>query len=399
MQILNTLKLPTLAVLLTAGLLLNSGCEKKNNPTGQKGPAGPPSVGVVVVDSQRLPMTMKLSGRIAANLVAEVRPQVSGIIKERLFTEGSEVKAGQVLYQIDPATYQAAGAGAKAALARAEAHLIPAQLKEKRIKDLRGAEAVSRQDYDDAFAVLKQAEADVEAAKAAVESTGINIAYTRITAPISGRIGRSSVTTGALVTAGQQAPLATIQQLDPVFVDVSQPSIEMLSMKRALANGELQLSNAGEAKVSLILEDGTPYPISGVLKFSELSVDQGTGSVTLRTVFANPEQLLLPGMFVHAILETGVKEQAILVPQQGVSHDPAGRAVGMVIGEGDKVEIRILKVDRAIGDKWLVTDGLKKGDRLIVEGVQKARPGQAVKVTVIDSAPAAPAAQPVAVKQ
>ncbi|MBU1564603.1 MAG: efflux RND transporter periplasmic adaptor subunit [Proteobacteria bacterium] len=395
MQIPNSHKLLAMAVFLTAGLLVNSGCEKKNNAQGKRGPAGPPSVGVVVVENQRLPMTMKLSGRIAAHLVAEVRPQVSGIIKERLFTEGSEVKAGQVLYQIDAATYQAAGAGAKAALARAEAHLIPAQLKEQRLKGLRGAEAVSRQDYDDAFAALKQAEADVEAAKAALESTGINIAYTRISAPISGRIGRSSVTTGALVTAGQQAPLATIQQLDTVFVDVSQPSIEMLSLKRALAAGELQLSNTGEAKVKLILEDGTLYPMSGVLKFSEMSVDQGTGSVTLRTVFANPEQLLLPGMFVHAILETGIKEQAILVPQQGVSHDPAGRAIGMVVGEGDKVEIRILKVDRAIGDKWLVTDGLKKGDRLIVEGVQKARPGQPVKVTVVDSAQAALTSQSV----
>jgi membrane fusion protein, multidrug efflux system len=382
-------KILTVAVALLALLVMQSGCDKKNNPAAQKGPAGLVEVGVVVVEPQRLPMTVKLSGRISSHLVAEVRPQVGGIIKERLFTEGSEVHAGQVLYQIDPATYQAAVAGAKAGLARSEAHLIQAQLKEKRLRDLSGAAAVSRQDYDDAYAVLKQAEADIEAAKAALEAAGINLAYTRIVAPITGRIGRSSVTTGALVTAGQQAPLATIQQLDTVYVDVSQPSIEMLAMKRAITAGQLQLSNAGEARVNLILEDGSPYPHAGVLKFSEVSVDQGTGSVTLRTVFTNPEQLLLPGMFVNAVLETGIKEQAILVPQQGVSHDPAGRAIGLVVGEGDKAEVRVLKVEQAIGDKWLVTGGLKKGDQLIVEGAQKVRPGQPVKAAVLEATPGA----------
>lgn len=403
MHTLNSLKLLAISAVLMAGFMLVSGCDKKSNAeekTSQPAPP-PPSVGVVVIEPQRVAMTMELSGRISAHLVAEVRPQVGGIIKDRLFTEGSDIRVGQVLYRIDPATYQAALASAKAALARAEANLLPDRLKEERYKGLIKNQAVSRQDYDDAFAAVKQGEADVQAAGAALDNAAINLAYTELTAPISGRIGRSSVTKGALVTASQETPLATIQQLDPVFVDVSQPSIEMLRLKRALAAGELQLSDAGEAKVQLLLEDGSAYPLPGTLKFSEVSVDQSTGSVTLRTNFPNPDQLLLPGMFVRAILETGVKDQAILAPQQGVSHDPAGRAVALVVGAEDKVESRILKVERAIGDKWLVTDGLQAGDRLIVEGVQKARPGTVVKVAVLDGAgtatvPPAPAA--VAVK-
>ena len=398
MQTFNSLKLLAMSAVLMAGFMLIGGCDKKGNAaekTVQAGPP-PPAVGIVTMKPQRVALTMELSGRISAHLVAEVRPQVGGIVKDRLFTEGSYVQAGQVLYQINPATYQAAEASAKAALARAEANLLPARLKEERFKGLINVQAVSRQDYDDAFATVKQAEADVQAARAALDSASINLAYTQVTAPISGRIGRSSVTTGALVTAGQQSSLATILQLDPVFVDVSQPSIEMLRLKRALAAGELQLSDAGEAKVQLLLEDGTPYPLPGTLKFSEVSVDPSTGSVTLRTVFPNPEQLLLPGMFVRAILETGVKDQAILAPQQGVSHDPAGRAVALVVGAEDKVEMRILKVDRAIGDKWLVADGLQAGDRVIVEGVQKARPGMVVKVADLDNTAAIPAA-PVAV--
>ncbi|NTU41482.1 MAG: efflux RND transporter periplasmic adaptor subunit, partial [Nitrospirales bacterium] len=361
--------------------LILAGCGKKQE-AGMMPPSGPAAVGVVVMEPERLVLTQELPGRTTPHLIAEVRPQVGGIIKERLFTEGSDVKEGQVLYKIDPASYQAALAAAKAALARAEANLAPARLKAERYSDLVKINAVSKQDYDDASAALKQAEAEVEAAKAALETTRINLAYTRVTAPISGRIGRSSVTTGALVKASQDAPLATIQQLDPVYVDLTQSSSEMLRLKRLIAGGEIRKGGSGQAKVKLILEDGTPYPLEGMLKFSEVTVDQGTGSVTLRTVFPNPKQVLLPGMFVRAIIEEGVKDQAILAPQQGVSRDPAGNAVALVVGAGDKVEKRVIKVDRTVGDKWLVTEGLKPGDRVIVEGVQKAKPGMPVKASV-----------------
>lgn len=389
----NAIRLCSILAILIAGYML-SGCDNSSSAKGVPPQAGPPEVGVVVIEAQRLPMTMELSGRISSHMVAEVRPQVQGIIKKRLFTEGSDVKAGQVLYQIDPATYQATYASAKAALSKAEANLIPARLKEDRFRDLVKVKAVSSQDYDDVFAALKQAAADVQAAKATLESASINLAYCQVTAPISGRIGRSSVTTGALVTASQAVSLATIRQLDQVFVDVTQPSIEMLRLKRALASGDLKVSDAGVTEVKLLLEDGTLYERTGTLKFSEVSVDESTGSVTLRTVFPNPEQLLLPGMFVRTIIETGVKEQAILAPQRGVTHDSSGRAIALVVGKEDKVELRTLQVDRAVGDKWLVSEGLTAGDRLIVEGVQKARPGSPVKVVVFDDSPATVVSQP-----
>ncbi|MBF0525684.1 MAG: efflux RND transporter periplasmic adaptor subunit [Deltaproteobacteria bacterium] len=328
---------------------------------------------------------MELPGRTSAYLIAEVRPQVGGIIQKRLFKEGSDVKAGQVLYQIDPATYQAAYNSAKAALAKSEANVIPARLRTDRYKELVGINAVSRQDYDDASAVLKQAEADVAAKKADVDTARINLAYTHVSAPISGRIGRSAVTTGALVTAGQASPLATIQQLDPIYVDVTQSSADMLRLKRDLAGGAITHDAEGQAKAGLLLEDGTSYPLPGKLKFSEVTVDQSTGSVTLRTVFPNPNDLLLPGMYVRAVIEEGSKEQALLVPQRGVTRDPAGNATALVVGEGDKVEQRKLKVARALGDRWLISDGLKPGDRLIVEGLQKAQPGVVVKAVPFSS--------------
>jgi membrane fusion protein, multidrug efflux system len=373
---------------LLGGLMLN-GCGKKTN-AGAPPPSGPPEVGVVVVKPERVTLTTELSGRTSPQLIAEVRPQVSGIIQKRLFIEGSDVKAGQVLYQIDPATYQAAYASARAAQAKSEANLLPARLKAERYKELVGIKAVSQQDNDDAFAGLKQAEADLAASKAAVETARINLAYTSVKAPISGRIGRSTITDGALVTASQPTALATIQQLGSMYVDVTQSSSDLLKLKQNLANGVLKKSDS--ALVKLLLEDGSPYPLTGTLKFSEVTVDQSTGSVTLRAVFPNPKQALLPGMFVRAVLVEGINENAILIPQRGVSRNPKGDAVAMVVGAEEKAEPRPIKVVRTVGDSWLVSDGLKTGDRVILEGLQKARPGTPVKAVPFGSAPTTPPA-------
>ncbi len=391
-------------VLVGVGLFtaLVAGCGKKE--AAKPPQAGPPEVGVMTVQPERVAVTTELPGRTSACLVAEVRPQVSGIIQKRLFTEGSDVKAGQLLYQIDPATYQASLASARAAEARADANLLPARLKEERYRELVKSRAVSQQDYDNAFAGLKLAEAELAAAKAAVETARINLAYTRVTAPISGRIGKSSLTTGALVTANQSAALATIQQMDSVYVDVTQSSAEILRLQQSFASGQLQRGAAARAKVRLILENGAPYPLEGTLKFSDVTVDPATGSVTLRCLFPNPKQVLLPGMFVRAVLQEGVKEQAILVPQRGVTRNPSGNAIVMVVGAEEKVESRIIKAERTIGDSWLVVDGLKPGERVILEGVQKGRPGTQVKAVpfgskAADSAPAGAAAKPGEKKQ
>lgn len=369
---------------MLAGYLMVAGCGKDSAAVA-KTPGTPPEVGVVVIQQQKVALTTELAGRTSAYLIAEVRPQVGGIIQKRLFTEGADVKAGEVLYQIDPATYQAAYNSAKAALARVEANLIPARLKSERYKELVKINAVSQQDYDDATAALKQAEADVEAGKAALETARINLAYTKVTAPISGRIGRSSVTNGALVTASQPSALATIQDLSSIYVDVTQSSAELLRLKQNLASGLLKSSGAAQAHVKLLLEDGSVYPLPGRLKFSEVTVDQSTGSVTLRAEFPNPKQTLLPGMFVRAVLEEGVSEHATLVPQRGVTRNPAGNAMVMVVGSGEKVEPRTIKVDRTVGDNWLVSEGLKAGDRVILEGLQKARPGTPVKAVPFGS--------------
>ena len=339
---------------------------------------GTPEVSVITIQNERVELSTELSGRVAASLTAEVRPQVGGIIQERLFTEGSDVKAGDVLYQIDPATYQAAYDGAKAALAKAEASLLPVKLKADRYKELLASEAVSGQDYDDAIAAQKLIEADIESAKAALETARINLDYTKVKAPISGRIGRSSVTNGALVMASQATALATIQQLDPVFVDVTQSSTEVLRLRRALESGQLT-NNERQATVMLTLDDGSRYPQPGVLKFSEAFVDESTGSVTLRTLFPNPKLTLLPGMFVRAALQEGVKDSAILVPQRGVTRNPQGGAMVMTVGADEKVEPRMIKTERTVGGNWLVDEGLKPGDRVILEGLQKARPGTPVK--------------------
>ena len=373
---------------LLSWLLLVSSCGQQESVTAFQN--APPEVGIITIQPQRTVLTTELPGRVAPHLVAEVRPQVGGIIQQRLFTEGSDVKAGQVLYQIDPATYRAAFASAKAALARAEANLAPARLREERFQDLVKIRAVSQQEYDDAHAAFLQAEAEVESAKAAMETARIDMDYTSVKAPISGRIGRSTVTTGALVTANQAAALATIQQLDPVYVDITQSTADLLRLKQSLASGVLKNGGATQAQVKLLLEDGTHYPQTGTLKFSEVTVEQSTGSVTLRNLFPNPEQLLLPGMFVRAVLEEGVNEQAILVPQRGVTRNPAGNAMVMVVGAEEKVEPRLVKAVRTVGDNWLISEGLKAGDRVILEGIQRARPGTVVKAVPFGAPPAAP---------
>jgi membrane fusion protein (multidrug efflux system) len=373
------------------GMVILTGCGKTQ--AAVVAPQGAlPEVGVVVIQPQRISLTMELPGRTSPNLIAEVRPQVSGIIQRRIFTEGSDVKAGQVLYQIDPATYHAAYDSAKAALARAEASVATVRLKAQRYKDLVKIKAVSQQDYDDADAALKQSEADVASAKAAVETARINLAYTKVTAPISGRIGRSTVTAGALVTGNQTTALATIQQLGSMYVDVTQSSAELLRMKQNLASGALKTDRTGQARVKLVLEDGSDYPLPGTLKFSEVTVDQSTGSYILRAIFPNPKQTLLPGMFVRAILEEGINENAILVPQRGVTRNPKGEAMVMVVGAQEKVEPRVITVTRTVGDNWLVNGGLKAGDRVILEGIQRARPGTPVKSVPFGAAPAAQAA-------
>jgi len=303
---------------------------------------------------------------------------VSGIILKRNFVEGSDIEAGVSLYQIDPATYQASYESAKGDLARAQASANIAQVTLRRYQKLIGTNYISKQDYDDAQATAQQANAAVVAAKAAVETARINLAYTKVTSPISGRIGKSNVTEGALVQNGQATALTTVQQLDPIYVDVTQSSNDFLRLKQELASGALKQEN-GKAKVQLVTSDGIKFDQEGTLEFSDVTVDQTTGSITLRALFPNPNHTLLPGMFVRARLEEGVNPNAILVPQQGVTRTPRGDASAMVVGEGDKVEVRQITATQAIGDKWLVTDGLKTGDRVIITGLQKVRPGAQVK--------------------
>jgi membrane fusion protein (multidrug efflux system) len=365
-----------------AALLAIAACGKAPQTGGP--PATPPEVAVAIVQPAPVALTEELPGRTSPCLVAEVRPQVGGIIQKRLFVEGADVKAGEALYQIDPAMYETAYASAKAGLARAEANVTSVRSKEERYKELAPIDAVSRQDYDDAAAALNQAVADIEANKAAVEAARINLAYTRVNAPISGRIGRSNITVGALAAVNQASPFATIQQLDPIFVDVTQSSANLLQLQRGIASGRVKNVGPGQARVKLLLEDGTPYPLEGTLKFSEVTVDPSTGSFILRIVFPNPKHTLLPGMYVRAVVQEGVVEHAILVPQQGVSRDPKGNAVALIVDSSGKVAQRILTVDRAVGDKWLVSSGLAPGDRVIVEGAQKVRPGAPVKVVPFD---------------
>jgi membrane fusion protein (multidrug efflux system) len=354
-----------------------SACGK---PPGGAPPAtGTPIVGVITVQMQPVALSTELPGRTVPYQIADVRPQVNGIIKARNFREGSDVKAGQVLYQINPATYKAAYDSNVAALAKAQASLTTARLKSERYKELVAINAVSKQDYDDAAATLGETESDVAAAKANVETSRINLAYASVEAPISGRIGKSTVTPGALVTASQTSAMTTIQQLDPIYVDVTQSSAALLNLKESFANGDLQKSGSNAAKVKLILENGRTYPLEGRLEFSDVTVNQDTGAITLRAVFPNPKADLLPGMYVRAVLQEGVKEQGLLVPQQAVSRDSTGKPKAYVVSASNKLEQRALVTDRAIGDQWLVRSGLQAGDRLVVDGQQRAAPGVTVK--------------------
>lgn len=368
---------PLAVVLMLSGSLALTGCDDK--PAQQQGAGQAPEVGIVTLKSEPLQITTELPGRTSAYRIAEVRPQVSGIILKRNFTEGSDIEAGVSLYQIDPATYQASYESAKGDLAKAQAAAKIAQVTLNRYQKLIGTNYISQQDLDTAQADAMQANAAVVAAKAAVETARINLAYTKVTSPISGRIGKSSVTEGALVQSGQTTALATVQQLDPIYVDVTQSSNDFLRLRQELESGKLKQEN-GKAKVELITSDGEKLPQTGTLEFSDVTVDQTTGSITLRAIFPNPNHSLLPGMFVRARLEEGVNPNALLVPQQGVTRTPRGDASVMVVGEGDKVEQRQITATQAIGDKWLVTDGLKTGDRVIVTGLQKVRPGAQVKV-------------------
>lgn len=385
------------AVALAGAVLLLSACGKP--PMGPP-PQGTPEVGTITVQAQKLALTTELPGRTVPYLIAEVRPQVNGIVKERKFREGSDVKAGEALYQIDPATYKASYDSNLAALAKAQASLQTTRLKAARYKELVEIKAVSQQDYDDAAAALAQGEADVAAAKANVETSRINLAYARVDAPISGRIGRSSVTPGALVTASQATALATVQQLDPIYVDVTQPSASLLRLKQAMARGDLQKSGANAAKVKLVLEDGSSYPLEGKLQFSDVTVDQNTGSITLRAVFPNPHAELLPGMYVRAILDEGTLEQGILVPQPAVSRDSTGRPIAYVVGQDNKLQRRVLETDRTVGDQWLVRSGLKVGDQVVVDGQLHVKPDAPVKTVpwVHPQAASAPAAAPAPAK-
>lgn len=347
--------------------------------TAEPPPATKPQVGVVTLETRPVVLTTELPGRTSAYRVAEVRPQVNGIVKKRLFTEGGQVQADQQLYQIDPALYQANVDNQKAVLARAQAQLKTASVLVQRYAPLAKTRAVSQQTYDDAVATRDQAAADVAAAKAALDTARINLVYTKVQSPIEGIIGRSSVTEGALVTANQPDALASIQQIDPIYVDVKQSSVELMRLRDDIASGALKRDMSNDsARVSLTLANGLPYGVDGKLEFSEVTVDEGTDSVTLRAVFSNPDHKLLPGMFVQARILEGIAEQGLLVPQRGVTRNQRGQPTALVVNDQNKVELRLLKTDRTVGDQWLVTEGLKAGDKVIVEGVQKVQPGAEV---------------------
>ncbi|MFZ1180195.1 MAG: efflux RND transporter periplasmic adaptor subunit [Herbaspirillum sp.] len=367
----------TRLTLTVAILAAFAGCGKK--PDAQAGANMPPgAVSVVTIAPERITVTNELPGRLEATRIAEVRARVAGIILKRSFREGSEVKAGDVLYHIDPATFKASYDSAQATLAKSQATLVQATLKAQRYKPLVEVNAVSKQEYDDAVAAQKQAEADVAASQAAVQTARLNLGYATVTSPISGRIGRALVTEGALVGQGEATQLAVVQQLDPIYVNLTQSSTDLLKLQQAMASGRLKTIGKDNARVSLVTEDGRPYPLPGKLLFSDVSVDATTGSVTLRAVFPNPDRALLPGMYVRARLEQAVDEQAIVIPQQAVMRDQNGASV-FVVGADDKVIARPVKTGAVQGNNWVITDGLKSGDRVIVEGLQKTRPGAPVK--------------------
>jgi membrane fusion protein (multidrug efflux system) len=381
-------------------LSLLAGCGDKI-PSAQAQGAGmpPPEVAVVTVAPERIAMTTDLPGRLEATRIAQVRARVPGIVTKRVFREGGDVKAGEILFRIDAAPFQATYNSAEATLARAEANLAQANLKVQRYKPLVETNAISKQEYDDALTAQKQTAADVAGAKAARETARLNLGYATVTSPISGRVGRALVTEGALVGQGEATPLALVQQLDPIYVNVTQSSTEVLQLQRAMANGRLKSVGKGQAKVTLLMEDGSPYPHPGKLLFSDLTVDQSSGAITLRAEVPNPDRILLPGMYVRTRIEQAVNDQAIAVPQQAVQRDPTGSSV-MLVGADGKVSVQPVKADIAQGNVWIVSEGLKAGDRVIVEGFQKVRPGGVVKPVpwkqAAASQPNAAAAKPAA---
>lgn len=343
-----------------------------------------PEAGVITLQPRPVNLTTELPGRTSAYRIAEVRPQVEGIVLKRLFTEGSEVRPGQSLYEIDASTYRANLLRAEASLASAEAQLNAAKLLAERYGPLHDRGVVSKQDYDNAVAASKSAEAAVAAAKAAIETARIDLGYTQVRSPISGRIGRSLVTEGALVTRNQDQPLATIAQLDPIYVDVTQSSAELLRLQRDLAEGRLQRDAAQNARVTLTLEDGSPYPHAGSLQFSEVTVEASTGSVLLRAQFPNPDRLLLPGMFVRAQLSRGSANEALLVPQAAVQRNARGQPTVLVVDAENKLSERVIELGPTVGNEWLVTGGLTAGERIVVDGLQKVRAGITVTPAAVD---------------
>ncbi len=367
----------TIALLFASSSLILAGCNDSQSAVNTA--PKDPEVGVVTLAPQSTTLKSELAGRTAAQMVAQIRPQVGGIVQKRAFTEGAMVKAGELLYQIDPASYQSAQASAKATLARAEATASAARLKAKRQADLFAIEAISQQDNEDAQTALQQAEADVASARAALETASINLERTRIVSPIAGRVEASTVTPGALVTANQETALTTVQQLDPIYVDIPQSSLEVLQLRKALSSGALK-SEGAAARIQLVLEDGSTYAHEGKLQFAGVTVNTTTGAVTLRALVPNPEQMLMPGMYVRARLDKGTDPEALLVPQPGIGRDNTGRATALVVNAENKVEQRKVEVAEAIGTNWRVTDGLKAGERVIVEGSGKVRPGQSVRV-------------------
>lgn len=375
-------------------------CSDKSAATPEAAKA-PVQVGVVTLQPESQTLSTELPGRTSAFMSAEIRPQISGIVQKRLFTEGALVKAGQPLYQIDPAAYQVAEASAQAALAKAQAVAKTAEVNARRNAELVQIDAISRQVYDESQATVQQTASDVAVAKAALDNARINLGYTRIVAPIAGRTTLSTVTPGALVTANQASVLTTIAQLDTVYVDVTQSSTELLQLKRDLAQGRFERVGQGDARISLKLEDGSAYPHPGRLQFAGVSVNPGTGAVTLRAVVPNPDGVLMPGMYVRARLDTGVAQQALMVPQQAVTRDTTGKASALVVGADNKVVRRAIRVDRAVGNRWMVADGLAAGERVIVDGLQRIRAGDVVspqdvvlKPSVSVGAPAAAVAAP-----
>ena len=382
MQRLGNFSLSKMTLVACLSLFLLVGCSKDTSKVSQR--RSTPAVSTVTLTPHEVTLSTELSGRTSAFRVAEIRPRVSGLIERRLFTEGSNVEEGQLLYQIDPAPFQAELDSAQAALSEAKAKLPTTQLRAERYKSLLSNSALSQQDYDDAASNLNQLKANIISLEARVQTARINLGYTKVTAPIAGRIGRSSVTDGAIVTAYQTTALATIQQLDPIYVDVPQSTAAMLRMKTRLKEGQLDTPQQDRDKVRLILEDGEDYSLKGTLQFSDVTVDPTTGSVILRLIFPNPKGEILPGMFVKAVITEGVNPKAILVPQQGVSRDTKGKPYALIVDKENKVEQRMLTLDRALGSEWLVTAGLAPGDQVIVAGAQMLRPGTEVKVTELD---------------